>query len=880
MISHGGDIFRIAEHLSIDPLDLTDFSASINPLGFPPWLREEISRNVSLLAVYPDIGQKEFIKAAAEYSGAEENMILPGNGAGELIHLISGVLNPERVIIPVPSYGEYERSCRNFQKKYLPLLESEGFTLNPAVLEKMLSGIEGKRQLVFIGQPNNPTGTITDPDKIISLAGEFPKAWFCIDESFAEFAPEYSFPVNKLGGNIILIRSMTKFYAIPGLRLGYCVADPSIVERLKENIPPWSVNTLALAAGTRMLGDSKYRKNSVTTVKKLRKALEENLGLFPWIRVFPTEANYILLKITDKRVKTEKLQVFLLEKRILIRSCTGFRGLSGSFLRIAVKQRNENNALLSAFADFGALAGITDKNVFFQTPKEGGSTGAAVKQSPKKTPALMIQGTASNAGKSILAAGLCRILHRKGIKTAPFKAQNMSLNSAVTPDGLEIGRAQALQAAAAGILPDVRMNPLLLKPAAGRGSDVILSGRSAGYISAASWFELKEKARQTIRESYDSLSSEYDVIILEGAGSSGEINLKEGDLVNMAMARYAGAGVLIAGDIDRGGVYASLTGLMEVFEEWERDLVKGFIINKFRGNGDLLKRAHSMIAYRTGKHVIGVVPYFREIHLPEEDSVSFKEQASGGTGRLAGESQETISIGIIDLPSISNFTDFDPLKLEKDVNVTVIRRNEGNLHSLDAVIIPGSKMVEEDLEYLKRSGLAEMLIREAEEDSTVIIGICGGFQILGKTISDPQSIESKSRIIKGLGLLGIETRFHSNKRLANVEVRHHPSNLMVTGYEIHHGRSEFLSGKIILGSREDLLGVSTDNGNIWGTYLHGIFNNDDFRRWFLNGIRKQKGVASGPDMFSFDIDSNLDKLANLLTESLDMDFIYKLLGIR
>ncbi len=662
---------------------------------------------------------------------------------------------------------------------------------------------------------------------------------------------------------------MTKFYAIPGLRLGYCIASPEFIVKLKDLQPPWSVNTLALNVGERALQDERYHTETVTMTGKLRTALIGGLMRFPWLKVFPSRANFLLIKTLNDTPALKELLSFLLKKRIAVRDCSSFKGLDSSFFRIAVRKGKENLVLLETLEAFARNAGLA--------MTEDSSSQRRISRRTSKTPALMIQGTSSNAGKSLITAGLCRILRQEGIRVAPFKAQNMALNSAVTPNGREIGRAQALQARAAGIVPDVRMNPLLLKPTSDRGSEVILSGLPAGFITSENWKEVKNRAKKVVKESYDSLSSEYDTIILEGAGSPGEINLKEGDIVNMKMARYAEAPVLIVGDIDRGGVYASFIGTMEVFEEWERNLVKGFIVNKFRGDERLLKSAHEYLKKRTGIPVAGVVPYMKKIQLPEEDSVSFKEPIYSAS---SDNEDHELTIGVFDLPYISNFTDLDPLTQEAEVLVKILKSTGDITADLDAIIIPGSKNVIRDLDFLVSHGFVPALKEIMLKTDISIIGICGGFQMLGKKIIDPDHIESEKETARGMGLLGIETIFYNTKQLKEVETVHYPSGLPVRGYEIHHGISKITGAKLILGSKEHLLGASTFDGSIWGTYLHGIFDNDRFRRWFLNTLRKKKGLEKKDAVTHlYNPDTELDKLAGILKVHLDMDYLKKIMGL-
>ena len=489
----------------------------------------------------------------------------------------------------------------------------------------------------------------------------------------------------------------------------------------------------------------------------------------------------------------------------------------------------------------------------------------------------MIQGTSSNAGKSIMSAALCRIMLQDGYSVAPFKAQNMSLNSYVTRDGGEMGRAQVVQAQACRIDPDVRMNPILLKPSSDTGAQVIVLGRPVGNMNVGEYIDYKPTAFAAAKNAYDSLAADHDIIVLEGAGSPAEVNLKHHDIVNMAMAHYARAPVILVGDIDRGGVFASFVGTMEVLAEWERALVAGFMINKFRGDKSLLDDAIRYVERHTGRPIFGIVPYLKDLGLPEEDSVTFKSAPVVGT-RPAGD---VVEIALIDLPHISNFTDFDSLRMEPDVHLRVVRSSR-DIGSPDAVIIPGSKNVIGDLEYLKKNGLAEGIAALAENGKTEIVGICGGFQILGKEIADPHGIESGGKTINGLGLLPVTTTLTMEKTLECVSARHAESGIALTGYEIHHGKTEGVNlAPAVLRRDGEVVGVKTEGGLLWGTYLHGIFDADEFRRWFIDRLRTRRGLQpAGKVLARYDLEPSFDRLADAVRRALDMQKIYQLMGLR
>jgi len=500
----------------------------------------------------------------------------------------------------------------------------------------------------------------------------------------------------------------------------------------------------------------------------------------------------------------------------------------------------------------------------------------------------MFQGTSSNAGKSVLAAGFCRLLLQEGFRPAPFKAQNMSLNSFVTPDGREIGRAQATQAQACRLEPDARMNPVLLKPSSDLGSQVLVMGRPVGSMRVQQYVDYKPTAFAAAKQAYDSLAGEHDVMVLEGAGSPAEINLKAHDIVNMNMAAHAGARVVITADIDRGGVFAALVGTMALLEPWERDLVSGFVLNRFRGDASLLDPALEQVSAMTGKPFLGVVPYQTNLGLPEEDSVSFKDRSTAGSRTRSAEEGSLVRIAAVDLPHISNFTDFDALAAEPDVLLQIVRSPRDLDPAPDVLLLPGSKNTVEDMLALRASGLAERILELAAR-GCMVAGICGGLQMLGRRILDPLGLESASGAVDGLGLLPLDTELARDKTLERVEALHLPSGLSVRGYEIHHGatRPAAESEAVVAVRRNDgaAIGFAADSGpqggRIWGSYLHGIFDDDRFRRWFVDQARTLRGLPPLVEPRTrYDLEPALDRLAEALRQHMDWRRICRDLGLR
>ncbi|MDD5038455.1 MAG: cobyric acid synthase, partial [Dehalococcoidales bacterium] len=464
----------------------------------------------------------------------------------------------------------------------------------------------------------------------------------------------------------------------------------------------------------------------------------------------------------------------------------------------------------------------------------------------------------------------------------PFKAQNMALNSFVTREGGEIGRAQAVQAEAAGIEPSVHMNPVLLKPEADAKSQVIVLGKVAKTLKASQYYEYTPFLLGVIEDSLKRLCSAYDIVVIEGAGSPAEINLKEREIVNMRVARLVNAPVLLVGDIDRGGVFASILGTLELLDKEERDLVKGLIINKFRGDLALLKPGLDFLETRTGKPVLGVIPYFRGISIAQEDSVYLDEKITGSSG-------EGVDIAIIRLPHISNYDDFDPLE-ELGGTVRYVSELAG-LGSPDLIILPGTKNTITDLVYLRQQGLAEAIMRLAES-GTPVIGICGGYQMLGSTISDPLGVESGQTSVDGLGLLVGGTIFSREKRttqvikarvVANTGLFAGLAGMEVAGYEIHMGQAaetghppafeilETPEGKITYFD-----GAVSTSGLIFGSYLHGLFHNNQFTGALFDRLRQLRGLGKSRPLTMKHRDSQYDELAEVVRHNLDMSEVYKI----
>ncbi len=505
---------------------------------------------------------------------------------------------------------------------------------------------------------------------------------------------------------------------------------------------------------------------------------------------------------------------------------------------------------------------------------------------------LMVQGTASHVGKSVLVSALCRILRQDGYRVAPFKAQNMSNNSYVTPDGGEIGRAQAVQAEAAGVDARVEMNPVLLKPEADSHAQVVLMGRPLTSARARDYFDLKATLWESVTASLDTLRGQYDVVVIEGAGSPAEINLKATEIVNMRVARYANAPVLLCGDIDRGGVFAALVGTLQLLDAAERDTVKGLLINKFRGDAGLLTDGLDWLEQYTGKPVVGVVHHYRDIHIPEEDSVAL-DLAPPASSEAA-----VLDVAVVQVPHISNFDDFDPLAREPGVALRYVQHGD-RLGRPDLVILPGSKTTIPDLLWMERQGLTRA-IADAHGGGAAVMGICGGYQMLGNAIYDPEHVESSVGMAQGLGMLPLTTTFVGSKETHRVRatVRGEAAgagSLLagaggrdVSGYEIHMGRTvaEGVIPAFAVVDRADAPvtaesawdGAINAGGDVLGTYIHGLLHNAEVRQALLGELARRKGVAL-PEGGDVARDREYDRLADWVRGSLRMGLVYEMAGL-
>ena len=491
---------------------------------------------------------------------------------------------------------------------------------------------------------------------------------------------------------------------------------------------------------------------------------------------------------------------------------------------------------------------------------------------------LMIVGTSSGAGKSLFVTALCRIFYKDKYKVSPFKSQNMALNSYITKDGKEMGRAQVVQAEASGLEPDVNMNPILLKPSTMNKIQIIVCGKSIGNMSGVEYNQYKKNLISVLKETYSKIENENNIVVIEGAGSPAEINIKEEDISNFAMARIADAPVILVADIDRGGVFASIYGTIMLLKEEDRKRIKGIVINKFRGNKEVLKSGFDIIENLTGVKTLGVIPY-TDIDIEDEDSLSEKYKSF-----KLNKNSNKIKISVIKLKHISNVTDIDALSIYNDVEIQ-FASERSQIGNEDLIIIPGSKNTIDDLKWLKESGIAEEIIKRARTE-TIIFGICGGFQILGNKVKDPYHIEGDIEELNGLGLLDLETIMENEKTLVQYKgklvvdngILKTLNNFEIKGYEIHQGITQGNEKNLTTDDRT----IFVNRDNIIATYLHGIFDNKNFTDVLLNEIRRRKGLEEVNNNISYEEYKlkEFDKLEKLVRENVDIDEIYKIIGLK
>ncbi len=929
---HGGDTLALARRAGLtaddvcdfsslsslsDCSDLCDFSVNVRPDGPPDFVRLALLRALSEVGRYPSPrGEEARLACARRYQLPCESVII-GNGTSEFFFALARVLKQRNcpcAAIPEPAFGEYAEACERAGLAcvhpactLVPTKRRYSSATDRTLLDWMLPLDElehlPEHSALFLANPGNPAGTWLSPKDLVRLMTRRPDLVYILDEAFLlyvcpddrSFLPLLAAHLGKKTHSplpaelsLCIVRSMTKFHALPGVRVGFLAATPDLAKAIEYELPCWNVNCLAIAALCALMEQGSEQKQDERATRaqnrRRRRDLLEALGSLP-LTPCRSAANYLLLRLdrSDPNLADRLLSDF----HLAVRDCATYQGLDdGRWFRVAVRTDKDQARLIDALkavllpkpAQEAVSEAVAGRD---QTPHCMG-TGRTCHR--HRARALMLQGTSSGAGKSVLTAALCRIFRQDGLDVAPFKAQNMSLNSGVTLDGLEMGRAQILQAQAAGLEPDVRMNPVLLKPLTDKGSQVVLLGRPHATLEARAYLKERASLRAPIEAAYDALASEHELMILEGAGSPAEINLKQADLVNMAMARHAQARVLLVGDIDRGGIYASFLGTFMTFSREEQALLAGFLVNRFRGDASLLQPAHDYLCRATGKPVLGVIPYMPDLGLPEEDSLQTRSCTRHSASR-----PDALDMALIVLDHTANFTDMAPLCVEADVTLRPVYKAE-ELGEPDVILLPGSRSVAAAAQRLQETGLFSKILAHAQKGCW-IVGLCGGMQLMGEALIDPHEVESATTKVAGLGLLPLHTTMEETKRLRYWTHITSPCGLPpCQGYEIHHGRTRLtrpVEGSRLFGAQGSLPGTAEPGtdclglvlGHCLGTYVHGLFDNDVFRRALLDCMRTSRGLKPVGRVTAWDVDAALNRLADRVREHVDLQAMYKMLGI-
>ncbi len=846
-VQHGGNAQAIARKLGLTscPPVAVDFSVNLNPLGPPPVVQRVLMQGHATIARYPEEFADTAVQALAAAHGVSPATVVLGNGSTEIFGWILQALQPRGAGCVAPCYGGYREVC---EAHGTPLSCVHTLTCDNGFRLTHPFAVPDETGVLFVGSPNNPTGSRVRPEILFSLAERNPHATIVIDASFMDFVEPPQ--AEDMPENVVVVKSLTKCFCIPGLRLGMAWGAPVVMDRVKTVRLPWSVNGLAQSVALHLYSDERYLEQSRLETRRLRERFAAAIGELPGFEVFPADADYLLVGLPAEW-PVERLQRALLGEGLLIRSCEDFDGLDAAYCRLAVRPESEQDRLVRALATL--LGGQQEHKITVTA----------------KPPAIMVVGTTSNAGKSIVAAGLCRLLARRGLRVAPFKAQNMSLNSYVTAEGGEMGRAQVTQAYAAGVRPHTDMNPVLLKPLGENGSQVIVDGKPIGNFKAREYYAMKQRVRGAAHAAYDRLSSRYDCIVLEGAGSPAEINLMAEDFVNMAMAEYAGAKTVLVADIDRGGVFATILGTVNLLPAHFRRLLAGIIINKFRGDVSLLDAGIRDIEAMTGVPVLGVLPYLPDLRIEDEDSLGIEGKRYDGAAVL--------DVAVIRLPRISNFTDFLAMECDSGVKVRYVDRIDA-LGQPDLIVLPGTKNTRSDLGWLHDSGMAAS-IGGLRATGVPVIGICGGFQMLGAEVVDDQGVEGEAGTTPGLGLLHVATRLLPHKELAQVSGATADAwpfggaGTEFHGYEIHAGVTALPGGAAApltvtarseSGANEPAGAVSAD-GTVFGCYIHGLFDSPGIRQALWRHLCRRKGT--GEDAVSVaerNASTEFDRLADRL----------------
>lgn len=854
MLEHGGKLNRAAQHYGIAREHWLDLSTGINPHTYPvPTTPAEA------WARLPEDDDGLMLAAAAYYGTPH---LLPVAGTQAAIQALPALRSSCRVAVLSPAYAEHAHAWRQ-----------AGHAVRELAAAHIAAALPDVDVLVLI-QPNNPSGVSFDRMLLLQWHASLAEkgGWLVVDEAFIEATSLASVRQQSMPQGLIVLRGMGKFFGLAGARVGFVAAHPELLDKLRNHLGPWPISGAARIAASTALRDLAWQTAMRARLQREGTRLTQLLtdagwppcggcGLFQWVQ---TEQAHTL----HQHLARQGILTRLFDAPPSLRFGLPSDEASWQRLRDALATRS------------GTARANPGKARIDSLPLSGGRSSTT----------LMVQGTTSNAGKSTLVTALCRWLVRQGVAVAPFKPQNMALNSAVTADGGEIGRAQAVQAQAAKLSPHTDMNPVLLKPNSDTGAQVIIQGRAISNMEAAAYHDYKKVAMNAVLESHQRLCAQYQCIVVEGAGSPAEINLRAGDIANMGFAEAVDCKVVLIADIDRGGVFAHLVGTLELLTASEQARVVGFVINRFRGDLSLLQGGLDWLEQRTGKPVLGVLPYLHGLHLEAEDALPLfslscghcvetgdarKGHVRGCTAASCQQHTPKLRVIVPVLPHISNHTDFDPLRLHPQIDFAFVPITE-SLPPADLIILPGSKNVRGDLKSLRQAGW-EAALHQHLRYGGKLIGICGGLQMLGEFIHDPLGLEGDAGSSVGLNLLQLSTTLQGDKQLRNVSGTLSFDSAQVAGYEIHAGISVGAAlARPALHLEHGNDGAISADGKIFATYLHGLFESaqatDALLRWAgLNEVHT-------PD-YHARREADIERLANSIAQHLDTARLRQLCGL-
>jgi len=841
---HGGRLSEAKERFGHQAF--LDFSVNTNAFWHPPAALAAVPLSDAITR-YPEADASSVRLLLADLYDVCPDHVLATAGAIEGLYLAVRLFTQKRALIFAPSFADYSRACLSagLEIKICSLFP------DPPDTEQFVQWALSV-DVVILGNPNNPTGRLfPNLVEVVSHPALSHLHWI-IDEAFIEFvpAPERHSLLPKIERlpNVLVLRALTKSWSVPGLRLGFLVtANLSWLAQLRAMQPPWPLCGVAES-----WANAHLKKPTLAAVHESLRALAPErerfstaLSALPSLFPLASDANFLLVE--TRGLNATNLAEALGRQGILIRECVGFLELEPErYFRVAVRTTLENDRLIDSLHNLSKALHSPRKTL-----------------NKKQMRAISVLGTSSNSGKSWVATALCAWLRRRGVRVAPFKAQNMSNNSAVTLDGGEIGRAQAVQAEACGLPPSVRMNPILLKPSGTSGSQLVVLGRARGHIKAREYYETIESLWPVVTESLGYWEGRCDALILEGAGSPVELNLMQRDLVNLWPVRQLDGRWLLVADIERGGVFAQVAGTWGLLEGCDRQRCAGLIVNKFRGDLSLFADAEHHFAPHFGAPFFGTLPYAAHLQPENEDSLSEEPVAS-----IHGE-----PIHWVRFPHLSNSQDTNPWQLDEGVRVEWVS-HPASLSNAKIVVLPGSKNTLADLAWLRSSGMADAVLA-AHQRGALIIGICGGFQMLGQYLSDPTGIAGERGEMVGLGLLPVETLFFEEKQLGTVKVRFEDE--VWDAYEIHMGRTTASRPvapllTVLEEGAERAEGVR--HNGVWGTYLHGVFESARIRLAATQSVGFF-GHRASPVAFRTQRETLYNGMADLIEEHLNLEDLWR-----